>query len=187
LHEFTILDVGCALGDAAPVFKHYYPSATVSGCDLSETGIRRCVESYGTLARFFVSSIEKLEGFWDVIYCSNVMEHFENYAAMASILMSHCRILYIMTPYREISNGKPLVPVPGNYHKVTLYKNSFDVLITHGRATKVLTKTFECPGAWGWTPYRKFWHFAGSLRHGKGLAEALYFPRQITYEIFREG
>src|SRR5579872_1299297 len=51
--DFSLLDVGCALGDALPVWRQHYPKARLYGCDFSGTAIRRCQEVYGSIAHFF--------------------------------------------------------------------------------------------------------------------------------------
>ena len=50
--EFSLLDVGCALGDAVPVLHKSYPKVRIYGCDVSEIGIDRCKKDHGTLLNF---------------------------------------------------------------------------------------------------------------------------------------
>src|SRR5947209_455100 len=44
--EFSLLDVGCALGDALAVWHEKYPAAKLSGCDVADSAVRRCRERY---------------------------------------------------------------------------------------------------------------------------------------------
>lgn len=181
----SLLDAGCALGDAAPVLHNAYPWAKLHGCDFSENSIQRCKERYGSVSEFFVSSLENISGNWDAIFCSNVLEHFENYLAVAEGLLTHCRVLYVMTPYNELRDGAIITPTEGEEHKVTIAGNSFDYLLASGKADSIKTDIFECPGAWGWGLKRKLLHLAYNLKHGKSWREASCFPRQILFSISR--
>ena len=67
--DFSLLDVGCALGDAVPVLHKSYPKARIYGCDVSEIGIDRCKKDHGHIAKFFKAGFEDISGFWDVIFC----------------------------------------------------------------------------------------------------------------------
>jgi len=48
----SILDFGCGLGDAIPIYKEFYPKAKLYGVDISSVGIEKCKGSYGCLADF---------------------------------------------------------------------------------------------------------------------------------------
>jgi hypothetical protein len=146
-NDFSLLDVGCALGDALPVWRRHYPRARLSGCDFSPTAILRCKETYGDIAEFFCASFEEIESEHDIIYCSNVLEHFGNYLEIAESLLRRCRLLYVMVPYRELRNGKPLAPGNDYYHKTTFELSSFDGLAASG-CCSVMAKIIRAPGAW---------------------------------------
>jgi hypothetical protein len=49
--------------------------------------VKRCQQRYGEIAQFFRASFEEIEGFWDVIYCSNVLERFEQHLEIAAVLL----------------------------------------------------------------------------------------------------
>ncbi len=180
MQEFSLLDVGCALGDAFPVFRKRHALATLYGCDISETAVRRCHAEYGHLASFFRAGIDELTGFWDVIYCSNVLEHFEQHLEAAEILLARCRVLYAMTPFHELRDGSPLCPAPGEYHVATFYRNTFDSLVAQGKASRVVTSIFSCPGAWGLTRRQKVGRLLTSLFSNSVVPAE---PLQILYQI----
>jgi cyclopropane fatty-acyl-phospholipid synthase-like methyltransferase len=96
----TLLDFGCALGDAFPVYREKYPQATLVGVDFSMQAVERCRETYGKLATFFCASHEDCPHA-DVIVCSNVLEHLKDDLAVAKTLQERCRLLLIVVPYRE--------------------------------------------------------------------------------------
>ena len=136
LNEFSLLDVGCALGDSIPVLKKAYPMAKLFGCDVSRTAIERCKKDYGEQAEFFAAAFEDISGFWDVIYCSHTIEHFADYKRIASWLLSKCNILYIIVPYYELKNGKPLDPLVEKGHMATFYRDTFNDLYEKGELLK---------------------------------------------------
>jgi hypothetical protein len=186
--EFSLLDVGCALGDAAPVFRKAYPEARLYGCDVSQVAIERCKKDHGNSAEFFKAGFEDISGLWDVIYCSNVLEHFEEYKKIASWLLNKCNILYIMAPFFELKKGKPLDPKGDTVHKVTLYKDSFDELFKQGLlSSPIRTTIIRCPGAWS-PPLLK--EISREIRRGlKMIFLRQYCPprlRQIIYELINK-
>src|SRR3954447_5926304 len=65
---FSVLDMGCALGDALPIWHEHYPAARLYGCDYVPTSVERAREAYGNFATVFQAGWEDLRGSWDVIY-----------------------------------------------------------------------------------------------------------------------
>lgn len=128
----SLLDCGCALGDAFPVFARRFPNARLHGCDLSSVAIQRCNERFSDLASFSVTSMEEISGVFDVIYSSNTFEHFTDYEDKARILLQHCRYLCILVPYNEQLFGKDLEYDPYGPHVVTFRADAFDFLLEEG-------------------------------------------------------
>ncbi len=148
----SLLDCGCALGDAFPVFASRFPNARLHGCDLSSVAIHRCKERFFDLASFSVTSMEEVSGMYDMIYSSNTLEHFTDYKEKARNLLQHCRYLCILVPYNETRFGKDLEYEPHSEHVVTFREHSFDFLVDEGHAKKVHPpKVFTVPKAWSWS------------------------------------
>ena len=96
----SLLDFGCGMGDAFPVYHQQWPAARLIGVDFSEDAVARCTQTYGDIATFVRSDhITCPEA--DVIISSNVMEHLEDDIAAVDSLAGKCRDLYIIVPYRE--------------------------------------------------------------------------------------
>jgi SAM-dependent methyltransferase len=96
----TLLDFGCGLGDAIPVYRQAFPNATLVGVDRSTAAIARCRADYGRLASFFVGdhrSAPKVS----VIVASNVLEHVAACDKVLGALLGRCQRLYVLAPYRE--------------------------------------------------------------------------------------
>jgi SAM-dependent methyltransferase len=178
--NFSVLDVGCALGDALPVWHKKYPSAELYGCDVAEMAVTRCKERYGGMARFFRASFEEIQGFWDVIYCSNSLEHFEQYLEIAEALLLQCKMLFVLTPFGELRDGSPMQPNGEEYHVATFYRNSFEALVRRDRASRIETLIMGCPRAWGLTHVQKMRWLVGSTLRRRYIFQE---PLQILYAI----
>jgi len=96
----VILDFGCGLGDAIPVYHQYFPLAKLIGVDHSEVAIRKCQEKYGSLAIFIKDDGLNIP-FADIIIASNVFEHITNYNEVAIRLLNKCKRLFIIVPYKQ--------------------------------------------------------------------------------------
>lgn len=180
---FSLLDVGCALGDALKHFSKEYPKASLYGVDFSNVAIERCKKEFDRLARFSTASIDDIEGQYDVIYCSNMLEHFADFDDKARKLATHCSRLCILVPFNELKNGLPLRPSATEHHQKTFYEDSFDFLVRDGLATRIRTAVFSCPGAWGWTLKSKIKQEAMNLvRAALGRPKAQE-PMQILFDI----
>ncbi len=150
--SFSLLDAGCALGEALKHFAVVYPRASLHGIDFSATAIERCREEIGTLASLSVGTLDDVAGRYDLIYCSNILEHFPDFETKARRLIQHCNRLCILVPYKERDYRlKPLIPDPTAQHQHTFLRDSFDFLAVEGLAEGVESQVFSCPGAWGWT------------------------------------
>jgi SAM-dependent methyltransferase len=73
----TILDLGCALGDAIPIYKKYDPKAKFTGADFSITAIEQCKEKFGDMAAFLNCDVDGAPSA-DVIIDSNIFGHLTN-------------------------------------------------------------------------------------------------------------
>lgn len=131
----TILDFGCGLGDAFKVYKKKYPFAKFIGVDFSISAIEKCIKHYGPIADFICTDHLGCPDS-DVIITSNVLEHLDNDQEVARSLLSKCRDLYIVVPYRE----QHLI----SEHLRAYDKHSFDAL------SPIRTKVFASKG---WSQY----------------------------------
>lgn len=179
--RFSVLDVGCALGDALPVWREHCPEADLHGTDVSEVAIAEARSLHGTIFTFDSASFEEISGHYDVIFCSNVLEHFEEYVEIARVLLQHCNTLYVMTPFAERDSvGRALAPSPAEHHVATFLEDSFEQLEREG-AARVTTKVVRCPIAWSPTLMQEI------LWHVRFLFGRLTDPspprRQIIYTI----
>lgn len=169
----TILDFGCGLGDAIPVYNCAYPEAKLLGVDISESAILQCQQKHGHIARFF-SGDHSVVPHVDVIISSNTLEHLSDDRKIVSHLLERCKELYIVVPYRQV--------IVENSEHV----NSYDEHYFKGIG-KYDCETFLCEG---WSQYgRDLWYdvyFKNIFRpfFGKKIA---YRMKQIMFHFNAEG
>jgi len=181
--HFRLLDVGCALGDAIDLFHQAYPQAELHGVDFSAVAIARCKSKLGAAATFSVGDIDHVQGHFDVIYCSNTLEHFANYAEKAASLAEHCARLCILVPYKELVDGKALQPRANEHHQATFYDDSFDSLLRSGQAASIDRFVFSAPGAWGWTPAERVTQPLKNILRPLLGKQVVSEPFQVLYDI----
>jgi hypothetical protein len=116
----TLLDFGCASGDAIPVYAEAFPEAKLSGVDISETAIDACKKKYGTIADFFTGGINDLGNF-DTIVASHVMEHITDDKIIVKELLKKCKDLFVFVPFKE----SPLFIEHVNYYERDYYNDMY--------------------------------------------------------------
>lgn len=124
-HRFPgkILDFGCGLGDAIPVYREHYRRASLIGVDITQTAIAKCVERYGDIAQFIQCDYTQVPDA-DVIISCAVFEHLSNQMEVARHLLTKCTDLYIIVPYKEVL-------CPGSEHVNSYDESCFSELGEH--------------------------------------------------------
>jgi len=113
----SILDFGCGLGDAIPIYREHFPHASLIGVDITQASIEKCRQRYGDIAQFVQCDYAEVPEA-DVIVSCAVFEHLSNQMEVARHLLRKCGELYIVVPYKE-----PLSP--GREHVSTYDETSF--------------------------------------------------------------
>lgn len=100
--EFTpksILDYGCGCGDSLPVLKMKYPQAELYYYDMSTVAMQKAKLHYKKIARELGASSEKR---FDLVYCSNVIEHVDDLDQFCKDLVKFVsKYLIIQAPFNE--------------------------------------------------------------------------------------
>lgn len=96
-----ILDFGCGLGDAMPVYRKRYRLASLIGVDISQAAIQKCDARYGDIAEFLQCDYTQVPEA-DVIISCAVFEHMADQFEVARHLLRKCSDLYIIVPYKEV-------------------------------------------------------------------------------------
>jgi len=99
----SIVDIGCAEGEGVVVLKDAFPTAEITGTDISEEAILRAREKHlGCL--FEREDLMRGEKVYDICVSSNVLEHFvDPRAPFEKILRRARRFALIMVPFRDTS------------------------------------------------------------------------------------
>lgn len=133
--EGTLVDFGCGLGDAMPVYRKKFSRAKLIGVDISHSAIKKCREKYGEVASFVHGDHYSVPEA-DVIIASNVFEHLPDNCNVARCLLYKCKALYIIVPYREWPLCSEHIHTYDEHYFSSLGKYDY--------------KVFRCVG---WTPY----------------------------------
>lgn len=138
-HTFRgrIVDFGCGLGDAIPVYRKHFPHARLIGLDFSAVAIQECKRKYGHIAEFVCGEADSVP-MSEVIVASNVLEHLQDDEALVHLLLEKCKFLYIIVPYKEVIGSI-------NEHIRSYDENSF----------KNFTPSVRIFPAKGWSQYGK--------------------------------
>lgn len=101
--SFSLLDIGCALGDGTILIKEKFPKSEISGCDISSVGIKKAKQKHKEI-KFFELNILKqnLSKKYDYITMVSIIEHFDE----PSFVIDKClnrvnKALIIDCPYNE--------------------------------------------------------------------------------------
>lgn len=100
---FSILDIGCALGDGCVLLKKYFPDSEINGADFSNVAIEKAKTKSKDI-KFFILDI--LNGTppkkYDFIIMLSTLEHFNDpYPIVDKCLNFIEKSLIIVTPYVE--------------------------------------------------------------------------------------
>ena len=99
----AICDIGCAEGDALPIYRKLFLTSSISGEDFSEAAISSAMARHPEFS-FHTGNILEPEGkqTFPLVICSNVLEHFKDtYHVLSCICSRSSKYTVVMIPYRE--------------------------------------------------------------------------------------
>ena len=100
-HQYEICDLGCAEGNAEPSLVRSFPKSKIVGIDISESAIKRAKEKY-PFAEYRTGDLFEAKENYDVVFCSNVIEHFENFQnTLGHICRYSKKYTILICPLRE--------------------------------------------------------------------------------------
>ncbi|WP_096550361.1 methyltransferase domain-containing protein [Ureibacillus thermosphaericus] len=101
--KLSICDAGCAEGEGTFLLSKNFPNSKVVGIDFSDEAIKRA-RSYYPEVTFEVGDINNLKEKYDIIICSNVLEHFaQPFNVIPRLIENAIQHLIIMTPFQEMN------------------------------------------------------------------------------------
>jgi len=100
---FSILDVGCALGDGCELLQEKFPEATVTGIDISEVGIEKAKRKTKSVEYLCLDILKgPIPGEYDYITIIETLEHFDNPFHLLDKCLKHAReAVIISVPYKQ--------------------------------------------------------------------------------------
>ncbi|HEB52532.1 MAG TPA: class I SAM-dependent methyltransferase [bacterium] len=112
-----VLDWGCAHGEGVAGFARAFPNATVEGLDIASTAVAEARRRHPGHT-FHVGEGTEVPDGYDVVLCSNTLEHFRQPLPVLERLAAAAKmLLLVLVPYAE----EPLC----EYHFVRLDEHSF--------------------------------------------------------------
>src|SRR6266851_1936880 len=100
--RFSIFDYGCAVGDALPVWQRAFPDAVIRGGDVAQVGLGLARALHPDFEFADVNAIDQRATVADLVYCSNTLEHFENWRQVLGRLARHAKeYVVVVVPFEE--------------------------------------------------------------------------------------
>lgn len=102
-NKYSVCDLGCADGNALPIWSNIFQNTAICGEDFSEKAIQNARKNYPEFM-YLVSDILQPDGKrqYDVVISSNTVEHFKDtQEVLKNICRRSKRYTLILLPYRE--------------------------------------------------------------------------------------
>ncbi len=102
-YQYQVCDLGCAEGNAEPTLVKLFPQSEIIGIDISSAAVKKAGEKY-KFAKYKTGDMFNRNGdeSYDVIFCSNVIEHFDNFHNTLEHICAYAKhYTIIMCPLRE--------------------------------------------------------------------------------------
>lgn len=97
----TLCDMGCAGGGGTAILQDSFPELKVIGVDFSETAIQKAKAEHGSV-QYQTGDIRTFQEHYDILFSSNVLEHFYNSQKLLERLVEHSNhYLILLLPFRE--------------------------------------------------------------------------------------
>ena len=148
-NAFSLLDIGCAIGDGCELIQEKFPKAKITGFDISDVGIEKAKEKIKN-AQYFIFDILKdpIPKKYDYITIIETLEHFDNPFAIVDKCLKHVKkTLIISTPYSPEYSGRRYVV---HEHRYCFNEKTFEnyncrvVRVTeHGKDQKEIVIIYE--------------------------------------------
>ncbi len=101
LKHMSICDVGCAEGTGTEILSQFFSSSKVTGIDFSDQAIEVARATHSGCA-FEVGDIHNLSKNYDILFTSNVLEHFFYSGQVLTNMIQHAdKYCIILVPFRE--------------------------------------------------------------------------------------
>jgi SAM-dependent methyltransferase len=134
----SILDYGCATGDASPIFNIFYPEAKIFLHDISPSGVAKALNKFNRFLPVFKWNSEQV----DLVYCSNVIEHVSDPSLLVDeLIKSSNKFVLIQAPWDEkLPNGDKISPnTPHGEHIWTIDDDFLNKYVMRDNVNWIMT------------------------------------------------
>jgi len=139
----SILDWGCALGQAVNLFEIRFPCANVVGLDFAKEAIKKARSRF-PYSKFINRLFDKEIDRYDVIYTSNCLEHFTNpLDHIKELLEGTGKYFIALVPYNQ---GGFEGPMNMDCHLYSFREESFPYSLLCGQFVKHWEKVIPTTG-----------------------------------------
>jgi len=127
--KLSIIDWGCALGDGTDLIKSCFPDSQVIGVDFSKSAVDDAIKHYASIEfrceDWMSSFAESGVKYSDIVFSSNVLEHFEDWkAVLFNLIFKAEKALILALPFKEEDRDLE--------HFVSFYEHSFSLVLEEG-------------------------------------------------------
>ncbi len=107
-NHLSVLDWGCAEGEAVDAFHTHFPDSSITGIDRSSNAIRNARRKFGLQSFNHLDALTTpLPVTFDILVASNVLQYFDSPWQVLAKLGTHVsRHILVLAPFRE-PNGTP--------------------------------------------------------------------------------
>ncbi len=100
-NNLSIIDVGCAKGEGTFILKQKFGTSNVIGLDFSESAIESASAKYPS-CKFIQGDMSNIKESYDVVFTSNVLEHFvDPFDKIEKLIKNSKKYLIMMIPFQE--------------------------------------------------------------------------------------
>ena len=117
--EFSLLDIGCAIGCGCELLHEKFPKAKITGVDISDVGIETAKQKNKDIDYFVLDILkDPIPGTYDWITIVETLEHFDDPFSVIDKCLAHVReALIISVPYKQkLSSSKKMTNVAWHRH-----------------------------------------------------------------------
>ena len=121
---FSLLDIGCAVGDGCELLQEKFPKAKITGADISDVGIEKAKQKTERV-HYFVNNIltDPLPDTYDYITIVETLEHFNDPFFVINKLLKHVKksVIICVPYYDSYFTGK----IAREEHRYAFTENTF--------------------------------------------------------------
>lgn len=115
---YSILDIGCGLGDGVIFLKEQFPKLRLEGLDFSDVGIKMARKKSGAITWHNLDILRaSIPDAYDYILIIRTLEHFDNpFIVLDKCLQATRKSVIVNVPYDKSSNSRIYGVTEHRYH-----------------------------------------------------------------------